>query len=231
MDTRKIYVVSAGFNVANWMQGIMAKSMEEADIVVFPGGADVSPHLYGEKAYSMTRSDPSLDKYEKKYYDEALAMGKKMVGICRGAQFLCAMAGGKLVQHQSNVGTEHPIYTYDGAIIQVSSDHHQAMYPWGMKQEDYQVLGWSIDESHFHLNGGGNEIVNNITPLSMEVEICFFPKIKALGIQAHPECQFPRRETDPNDRQALAWMTMLLSVFMSNHDFKEAVNAYSISDK
>jgi gamma-glutamyl-gamma-aminobutyrate hydrolase PuuD len=228
MPTRKIYVVSGLSAHANWMCGEIVSRMEDADLVVFPGGADVNPKLYGEQCHKWTRFDDHLDERDKKEFDRAKALGKKMVGICRGAQFLCVMAGGKLVQHQSNMKEFHPIYTYDGEVIKVSSEHHQAMYPWVLDKKKFEVLGWSTGLSLYHEGSDQKELVIGNVPFDMEVEVAFFPEIQALGIQAHPEWQYPKVYNDQEHKDAISYFRVLLNQFMDGHKFEESRNAYDL---
>src|SRR5262245_24070299 len=69
-------------------------------IVFFCGGADVSPSLYGERPASRTLGvEVARDQQERELFLRARAANLPMIGICRGAQFLCVMAGGRLCQH------------------------------------------------------------------------------------------------------------------------------------
>ena len=47
---KKIYVVGFGLHYMSWVNNaIHVENIEEADIVLFTGGEDVSPSLYGEE--------------------------------------------------------------------------------------------------------------------------------------------------------------------------------------
>jgi putative glutamine amidotransferase len=182
---RKIYVVGPQKGYANWMNGELVDTIEKADLVVFTGGEDVSPELYNEPSHPTTGNSPRRDKEEVIEYTKAKALNKSMIGICRGSQFLCVMAGGKLVQHQMNPLNVHSIETLDGKTIDITSSHHQAQYPFLLKpDEEYKLLAWTKGMSKYHFDGVGKE-------LSLidgkEAEIVYYPKIKALGIQGHPE--------------------------------------------
>jgi len=226
----KAYAVSNHTSVINWLPATQVYSMEKADVVVFPGGADVNPAVYGEsKAHPLTQIDHALDKHQIDEFNLAKSMGKRMVGICRGAQLLCALAGGKLIQHQLRGASYHPVYTYDGKIIEVSSDHHQAMYPWHMKTGDFKVLGWSFGQSVCHVDGDFKEMVIGETPLNMEVEIAFFPDIKALCIQAHPEWQYPSKGTSFSDREAIDYYLSIFEKFMDGENFINAHDSFSVN--
>lgn len=226
-SSRKIYVVDNNSDLSNWMQGNMVNDMAKADVVVFPGGQDISPSIYGDKVHPKTNAGHAIDKWHTAEFKKAHDLGKKMVGICRGAQLLCALSGGKLVQDQEDKYMAHPFLTYDGKDLVVNSLHHQAMYPWMMPEEEYAVLGWSVGLSKHHEDGSRTEIVNGVAPLNMEVEAAFFKKFNALCIQCHPEMMYHHKDSNPIYRESLAYFRQLLSIFLEGHDFKEAHRAYS----
>jgi gamma-glutamyl-gamma-aminobutyrate hydrolase PuuD len=62
--------------------------LKEADVVIFGGGADIDPSTYKEEPGSKTYSSPEREKKEKKDFELAIKLGKKLVGICRGHQLL-----------------------------------------------------------------------------------------------------------------------------------------------
>ncbi|MSS59061.1 hypothetical protein FYJ51_09130 [Erysipelotrichaceae bacterium Oil+RF-744-GAM-WT-6] len=69
------------------------------DGVLFPGGEDVDPLLYGEEAEQKCGTvRPEMDEAWKNAYDYAEAHQIPMLGICRGIQFLNVMRGGTLWQ-------------------------------------------------------------------------------------------------------------------------------------
>jgi anthranilate/para-aminobenzoate synthase component II len=190
----KAFVVGAAHHYINWMNGAtVTDSIDEANFVVFTGGEDVDPSLYDSPAHPTTSSNIVRDHLEVKIFKIALQKRKPMVGICRGAQFLCVNAGGILVQHQENSYWMHKMFTYDNKDIMVSSTHHQAQYPWGMPKNHYMVLGWSHETSKFHKSGDNQEMVNGIIEDNKEVEMAFYPEINALAIQSHPEMIYDQR--------------------------------------
>lgn len=185
---RFIYVVGNSVGYMNWMQGQLISSLEDADLICFTGGEDVDPSFYNEPKHPTTFCNSIRDSYEKDTFEKALLLNKPMIGICRGSQFLCVMNGGKLVQNQENKFSSHYLKTFDNKIIQITSTHHQAAYPWNLKEgEDFKLLGWTKKLSCFHHNGDNKEIVNNVVRDSIECENVFYPKTKCLGIQGHPE--------------------------------------------
>lgn len=206
---RKIYVVGSSVGYANWMQGELVRRMEDADLVLFTGGEDVDPSLYGEAHHPLTGSNLTRDEYEMAEFNKARKLNKKLIGICRGAQFLCAMSGGILVQHQENRHWIHEMLTSDNKKLAITSTHHQAQYPWTMPAEDYKVIGWSVGLSRFHEGGNREEL-----PMTKEkeVEIVYYPKTNALGIQSHPECMFGSNE--PQCLESIRWHRELLDKHM-----------------
>ena len=146
-----VYSVSGYEGDVDWISNYeMTDKIEEAQVVVFPGGADINPELYGFEEHPRTYYSKSADERD-------LAAYKKMnkdqlaVGICRGAQFLCAMNGGKLVQDVKghSIGKTHQIYTIQRPQIELHaiSLHHQMMYPYEMNSAHYDILYTS---NHYH---------------------------------------------------------------------------------
>lgn len=188
MKQIKVHVVGSKFlNDADWIDGaVLEPELIDADLVVFTGGADVSPGFYDEPRNPKTYCNPQRDYNELAAFETAVAHGIPMVGICRGAQLTCALSGGRLIQHQENRFARHPILTIDGSEYEITSCHHQAMYPYDMSKDDYKIMAWTEDpyRSRMHENGLCVEISDK--PFK-EVEIAYFPKTRALGIQGHPE--------------------------------------------
>ncbi len=117
---------------------------EESDMLVFTGGTDVDPTLYGEAPGEFTqRADYVRDKVcEDLYWEVSGKYALPCVGICRGAQFITVMQGGKLKQHITNHNDYiHDVVFEDGSVMSVTSDHHQEMVP-----DDYvSVIGTAPD--------------------------------------------------------------------------------------
>jgi len=82
-------------------------SGREADIgamdgLIVGGGDDISPELYEGEIVVSARLDPARDALERRLVGAALAAGKPVLGICRGAQMLNVALGGDL--HQDAYG-------------------------------------------------------------------------------------------------------------------------------
>lgn len=177
---------------------VNAKSIMEAPgLLIIHGGSDIHPSLYGRKnEHSSVGHAPSpRDQAEVLLFTQAVQKGIPILGICRGAQLGCAMASGILVQDVDGHGWGHRITTKDGRTMMTTSIHHQMMYPWKTKHE---LLGWSsIPRSTYYAGVTDEELAdwptttyesaNGETEGLIEPEIVWFPELKCLAVQGHPE--------------------------------------------
>lgn len=169
--------------------GDIDKQISNAELLIFGGGQDIHPSLYGHEnvASSCGKGPSKRDECEMEVYEKALILGKKMLGICRGAQFLCAMNHGWLVQHVSNhAGENHLVMLHDeiggSSSINMNSYHHQMMMP----SKNSMILGWTENRSNewlFDVN-----ILNFKNPRYDQInpEIVLFSG-NCIGFQPHPE--------------------------------------------
>jgi gamma-glutamyl-gamma-aminobutyrate hydrolase PuuD len=165
-----------------------AESIDTADLVVFTGGPDVDPALYGEAPHSHTHFDVHRDETDITAYMHCLDNGIPMLGVCRGAQLGHVMNNGKLYQHVDNHYGDHGGWDLDSkmAIERISSVHHQMCMPnaiGGMK-----LL---MTAAKFGV-GGGLASVKWRNPkdsdlVGIEVEAFFYRESCFLGVQFHPE--------------------------------------------
>jgi putative glutamine amidotransferase len=76
------------------------ETLDSLDGVIFSGGSDLDPELYGQEPHPETRGVvPERDRAELVLLQEALARDMPVLAICRGSQVLNVAAGGDLVQH------------------------------------------------------------------------------------------------------------------------------------
>lgn len=152
------------------------------DILIVHGGADIHPSLYnkGRSSRSGAYELPSRrDLQEWNLMQRARELGVPIIGICRGGQMLCALAGGFLIQHVDNHGGRHLVVTNDGQSFQTNSIHHQMMYPFDVEHE---LVAWVPQQlSPRHLD------VDTDIQMPCEPEFVYFPQVKGFAIQWHPE--------------------------------------------
>lgn len=161
---------------------------EGVDAVVLWGGEDIHPSYYNEKPHPMNQARhypaPSKrDRFEWKVMLYCLMHGIPIIGVCRGAQFLCAFAGGYLIQHVDNHHSDHYVKTNDGREFEVTSCHHQMMYPY---EVEHELLAWSSSKRSTIYEGAGS-INDQGMQVKPEAEIVYFPRVRGLAIQGHPE--------------------------------------------
>lgn len=161
---------------------LWTKDASKVSLVVFTGGTDVDPTLYGEKRHYCTgHPDTARDEHEVKCFNRAKELNIPMVGICRGSQFLCVMAGGKLVQDVTNHGGYHKLKTHTGEIIECNSTHHQMQRP----PIGANILAMAEPKrSKHYINGDGKDIHDEMPG---DVEVVYYPNINAVAVQYHPE--------------------------------------------
>lgn len=178
-----------------WDEGKNLETATDADIdkchaLVLWGGSDISPTLYGEaREFNSGPTDPTpRDLFEWELLRRFSDKGKPIIGVCRGAQLLCAFAGGKLVQHVYSHGSDHTITTSDDHEFIVSSSHHQMMYPYDVEHE---LLAWSTrPQSTVYLPRDKQYSIELEQRRKKEPEVVWFPEINGLAIQCHPEWHY-----------------------------------------
>jgi hypothetical protein len=167
-------------------KGYQPVGLEEADIIVFTGGADIDASMYGEQNLTTTRSFPDRDRAEKAIYEAYPT--KPKIGICRGGQLLNVLNGGRLWQDVNNHGVEHMIHDRRrNILLRTSSLHHQMMIP----SEGAEVLAVAGRATQF---AGYGRYIERKRPTSQlrpddwdDVEVVWYPKTRCLCYQPHPE--------------------------------------------
>ena len=124
-------------------------TLEALDGIVFSGGPDLDPALYGAEAHAETYGIVrERDDFELELMRGALDRDVPMLAICRGSQVLNVLRGGDLEQHvPDRVGTEvhrevpgvfseHDVAVLDGTrLASILGDRH------GVKSHHHQGFG------------------------------------------------------------------------------------------
>jgi anthranilate/para-aminobenzoate synthase component II len=182
-------------------------SLDGLDAIVLWGGEDISPSLYGEEPFphSGPKNPTARDLFEWEVMRQAHLAQIPLIGVCRGAQIMCAFAGGKLIQNVNGHGQNHEITTSDGEVMVATSSHHQMLWPYDVEHE---LLAWSTQprskvyqpETTYHSDAMSQRHY-------AEPEVVFFPEIKGLAIQPHPEWK-------GNDERFLKWVFETIEKFL-----------------
>ena len=184
----KVYVVGNSKYYASFLTNVeLTDDITKAKIVLFTGGEDVDPSLYGKKKHPSTYSNLQRDLYEKEIFSQ-MRKSQLAVGICRGSQFLCVMNGGILVQNCTNHALfhTHRIFNADRTFFyEITSTHHQMQYPFVLPKTSYDILYHAEQGSCVEGDGiSSDPIVEN------EPEVVVYHRKnlpKCIAIQGHPE--------------------------------------------
>lgn len=211
----KVFIVhhgrSRGSEYSKWIDADpfmrTVKTPDEADVLVFTGGADISPAIYHQPAHAKTYSSMDRDRHEIAMF--CMGLDKLKVGICRGAQLLNALSGGSIIQHvEGHASGPHNIELMreNGAILRnVPSTHHQMMLP-SPNVEDRVILALAKDDddkNNFITNPMKKYVpevmarqkwpflnryrASDFNPLTQDLEIVFYSSTRSLCVQSHPE--------------------------------------------
>lgn len=222
----KVWIVG---NVTSGMYATMFKergwevvsNIDDADLIQFTGGEDVSPSLYNELRHPRTGCNPIRDNNEKEIYNWGLANGIPMTGICRGGQFLNVMNGGKMWQDVDNHANSNHRAFARGHIgwVNVTSTHHQMMRP--NTQVEHLVL-MTAKESTYREHVGSTGIVMKNSLFNGkyddDVESVYYPNTLTLCYQPHPEF-FGKDVTECRD----VYFYFLTNYLMAELNVEEAV--------
>jgi putative glutamine amidotransferase len=164
---------------------------ELCDGIVFAGGNDVSPNLYGATAGKETGElSAKRDEMESRLMRRALADSKASLAICRGMQLLNVVRGGTLYQeisvelpdaedHQLSTRAQdvahlaHTLKLHEGSVlakaagstsIRANTYHHQAINRLGVA---LRATAWSEDGLIEAIEAEGND--------------------RMIAVQCHPE--------------------------------------------
>ena len=169
------------------------KNPKDIDLVLFTGGEDVNPLYYNERVGKYTHINSNRDKKEIDTFYRF--KGKSfLLGICRGNQLLTVLSGGKLIQHVEGHCRDHSMLLNNGLKYNITSSHHQMIYPFDLNEKDYELIGYSAYfQSNTYLNGDNEEI--ELSNNFLEPEIVYYKKTNALCIQGHPEWNHCEKRT------------------------------------
>ena len=162
------------------------QSLINASAVVFWGGTDISPELYGEvpNQWNEASASPSardISEWEAMQY--CRDNGIMMIGVCRGMQLMTVFAGGKLAQDVGEYHLNgHRIMTSDGESFFAAANHHQMC----LLPKDSHLLAFNAETRVLTYTNQHNQLT--YLPVGFkEPEAAWFPNIKGFGVQWHPE--------------------------------------------
>jgi len=145
---------------------VIADFCKACDGILFTGGVDVDPGMYGEKRHPMLGETARYrDSLEARVFSEFYKTEKPILGICRGAQIINVLLGGSLwqdipsempseIDHRQKEGQfslSHRVNILEGTPLRglvskgrmnANSFHHQAIKALGA---DLEVMARADD--------------------------------------------------------------------------------------
>jgi putative glutamine amidotransferase len=162
------------------------------DYILFDGGSDVSPDLYGQMNIA-SHVNKLRDEHELRIFNHYKDTNTKFVGICRGHQLLNVFYGGTLFQNLSDLFLQHASY-------------HTISINYNSNSILKEILP-SITEVNSLHHQGVNKLANNLLPIAFEtrtgiIEIYDEKDDKARCVQFHPEFY----NSFPFTKEILRWL-------------------------
>lgn len=128
------------------------------DGLLLPGGPDVAPRFFGEEPLpEMDEADDRLDATEIELIKLAVAAGKPMLGICRGAQVVNIALGGDIYQDIAKQ-IDHQTYQHHQKAPYNQGSHYVDIAEASMLQTIFQ------GQQHVLVNSYHHQAVRKLAP-------------------------------------------------------------------
>lgn len=162
--------------------------LQKYDLLLLPGGGDITPAFFGQKNKGSMDIDTELDILQIQALDLFVRSGKPILGICKGMQLINIFFGGNIRQHLPTASTHaykdgdryhstralpgctlHRLY---GEYFTVNSAHHQGIDSVGRHLKIIQTAPDGVAEGIEHAT------------------------LPILGVQWHPERLMAEQKKD-----------------------------------
>lgn len=157
--------------------------LEEHDVILLPGGADILSHKYGGvPSYFQTMTNPFLECFDTHILPRLIECEKPIFGICRGMQSLNVALGGTLLTHLWN----HPVSRAREELIHKVGP--KLSTAGGFTKKEPQRGEFKVNSLHHQaidVLGAGFESV--IWSEDNFVEAIAHDSLPMAGVQWHPE--------------------------------------------
>lgn len=164
---------------------------DRLDGVLFAGGNDVNPRLYGEepRAYTVDISE-ERDRQESVLFDWVIADNKPLFAICRGMQLLNVRIGGDLYQDLTQEmpgAANHVLSTHRQDSMFIA--HHLRVAP---DSKLAQIIGADSIDANTHHHQGIKTLAHGLRAVAWSedglIEAVEHPDLAfGMGVQCHPE--------------------------------------------
>lgn len=183
-------------------RAMLTQLVNICDGVLFTGGQDVQPALYGEKPLPLTGEVcPARDAMEAALLPLVLEADKPVLGICRGIQFLNAALGGTLYQ---DLPAQHPAEVQHHQSLPYDAPSHTVTLVPGTPLHD--LLGTDTLPANSLHHQGVKMLAPSLRAMAYApdglVEAVWLPDRRFVwAVQWHPEFNW---QTEPSSRAILA---------------------------
>ena len=169
---------------------LMRDALALCDGVIFTGGPDVRPSIFGEEIIpSCGAINDERDAFEIKLYKMAMQADKSILGICRGVQVMNIAEGGNIYQD---------IYSQSGTmLVHHTLDGKRAFHNVKLDKNVLNKINFSVES--FAVNSFHHQSVKNLADgyeafaYSDDglIEGIYMPSRRFVaGVQWHPEKRF-----------------------------------------
>ena len=170
---------------------VLMQMYSRLDGILFAGGNDINPRLYGQEPYAETVDfSVARDQTEVQLMKLALKDQKPILAICRGMQLLNVVCGGTLYQHIKTdlpFASDHEISTHRKTLVDLA---HQ------LSVEPTSKLASIINSDKIFANTHHHQVVRQLAEglsISARSEDGLIEAIEGdasgytIGVQCHPE--------------------------------------------
>jgi putative glutamine amidotransferase len=149
------------------------KEVKNYDTIVFTGGEDINPNLYGEEPKNVFYYNSHRDNLEISLLKEAIELNKVIIGVCRGHQLINAVLGGSLYQ---DIKSDLKIWHTGGELL------------WNIKLSILPTIYDDVNSLHHQaVKKLGNNFISIATAADGIIESTVCPEMKIVTFQFHPE--------------------------------------------
>ncbi len=167
--------------------GVIDALFDRLDGILFTGGGDLQPGLYGQENTFSGKPEPERDVMELPLMQRCIAEKKPFFAICRGVQVMNVAQGGTLVQDLTN---EMPGTMPHQRIDIPKSPAHSVMIEKNTLLSDILGTDTIMVNSRHHQAAGvlGKDLILCAKAEDGVTEGLWLPEHPfALGVQWHPE--------------------------------------------
>lgn len=161
--------------------------IEQIDLLILPGGGDISPRILEETDFGSTDIDEPLDYVQLAYFQYFKEHKKPVIGICKGMQLINIALGGTLTQNMSADrlllhASQNGIDSHHSCNYEIPEDHALLEYVFKTHRPD------SINSAHHQcIRQPANDLIPFLHASDGTIEGLVHKTLPIIGLQWHPE--------------------------------------------